>query len=203
LTVVVDFDGTITVEDTLVMVISEFGDWQVFQEAAAALDRGEITLHEEIRRDCEPITAPLEEVVPWLVEHAEVRPGFRELAFARRPLIVSSNFHELIEPLLRREGVELEVRANRLDPRPDGWRTIFRNAESCDTCGEPCKRSDLPAGEVVYVGDGYSDRCAALAADRVFARDGLAAYLAKQGTTFEPFDDFRDVVAALPVPSPR
>jgi HAD superfamily phosphoserine phosphatase-like hydrolase len=203
LALVVDFDGTVTVEDTLVMVIGEFGDWQVYREAAAALARGEITLQEEIRRDCERITAPLEEVVPWLLEHAEVRPGFREFALAHRPLIVSSNFHELIEPILRREGVELEVRANRLDPRPDGWRTIFRHPNACGTCGEPCKRGDLPEGEVVYVGDGYSDRCAALAADRVFARDGLAAYLAKEGASFERFDDFHDLAAAFSVPSAR
>jgi 2-hydroxy-3-keto-5-methylthiopentenyl-1-phosphate phosphatase len=200
---VVDFDGTVTVEDTLVMVIGEFGDREVYEQAAAALARGEITLQEEIRRDCEPITAPLHEVVPWLVEHADVRPGFREFALANRPLIVSSNFHELIEPILRREGVELEVHANRLDARPDGWRTIFRNTDECGTCGEPCKRRDLPRGEVVYVGDGYSDRCAALAAGRVFARDGLAAYLGEQGAPFEPFDDFRDVAAAFSGPSAR
>jgi 2-hydroxy-3-keto-5-methylthiopentenyl-1-phosphate phosphatase len=42
----------------------------------------------------------------------------------------------------------------------------------------------------VFVGDGYSDRCAALAADRVFARDGLAEYLDGRGVDYEPFTDF-------------
>jgi 2-hydroxy-3-keto-5-methylthiopentenyl-1-phosphate phosphatase len=55
----------------------------------------------------------------------------------------------------------------------------------------------LPDGDVVYVGDGYSDRCAALAADRVFARAGLARYLEEQGVAFEPFETFFDVAAAL------
>ena len=50
---------------------------------------------------------------------------------------------------------------------------------------------------LVYVGDGYSDRCAAQAADRIFARDGLARYLAARGVTFEPFDDLRDVARSL------
>ena len=33
--------------------------------------------------------------------------------------------------MLEREGLELEVVANRLDPRPDGWRVLFRNDRPC------------------------------------------------------------------------
>ena len=42
---------------------------------------------------------------------------------------------------------------------------------------------------VVYVGDGYSDRCVAQAVGRVFARDGLARYLDERGVEYEPFED--------------
>jgi HAD superfamily phosphoserine phosphatase-like hydrolase len=193
-----DWDGTVTVEDTLIMALREFGDWDVYLGAAAALRRGEITLHEEIGRDAKSITAPLEEVTAWLVERMELRPGLHELAERHSPLIVSSNFRELIEPILEREGLELEVRANHVEWHPDGWRATFRNGDACGTCGEPCKRADLPRGEeLVYVGDGYSDRCAAQAADRIFARDGLARYLDEQGVAYEPFDDFRDIARAL------
>ncbi len=111
---------------------------------------------------------------------------------------MSSGFRELIEPILDREGIELEVVANRLDPRPDGWRALFRDAVTCDVCGEPCKRADIAGlGEFAYVGDGFSDRCVALAASRVFARDGLAVYLDRQGVAYERFDDFHDVGRAL------
>ena len=113
-------------------------------------------------------------------------------------MIVSSNFRQLIVPILEREGLELEVRANAVEWYPDGWRATFRNGDACGTCGEPCKRADLPRnGQVVYVGDGYSDRCAAQAADRVFARDGLARYLEERGVPYEPFDDLHDVARAL------
>jgi 2-hydroxy-3-keto-5-methylthiopentenyl-1-phosphate phosphatase len=196
--VLLDWDGTVTVEDTLIMALAEFGDWNVYQEAAAALRRGEITLHEEIRRDCESIKTPLGEVVDWLVENLELRPGFRELAERYQPLIVSSNMRELIEPILAREHLALELRANHVEWHPEGWRATFRHGDACGTCGEPCKRKDLPAGGgVVYVGDGYSDRCAAQAADRVFARDGLARYLTERGVAYEPFDDLFDVARAL------
>jgi 2-hydroxy-3-keto-5-methylthiopentenyl-1-phosphate phosphatase len=92
------------------------------------------------------------------------------------------------------------VRANEVEWHPDGWRATFRNGDACGTCGEPCKRADVTsvgAGEIVYVGDGYSDRCAAQAADRVFARDGLAHYLDEQGVAYEHFHDLLDVTRSL------
>ena len=59
----------------------------------------------------------------------------------------------------------------------------------------------LPEGDkVVYIGDGISDRCAALASDRVFATRGLARYLDEIGEPYEPFDTFFDVLAALSRP---
>jgi 2-hydroxy-3-keto-5-methylthiopentenyl-1-phosphate phosphatase len=144
------------------------------------------------------ITAPLEEAVAFLVAGAEVRAGFRRLVERFRPLVLSSSFHETIEPVLAREGVQVELVANRVDARPDGWRVVWTDDAPCPECGELCKRRSLPRdGRVVYVGDGYSDRCAALAADRVFARGGLARYLAARDVAFEPFEDLDDIAAAL------
>jgi 2-hydroxy-3-keto-5-methylthiopentenyl-1-phosphate phosphatase len=187
----------VTEVDSLHMVLLEFGDVRAYERAEDDLGRA-LTLHEVIALEFSTVTAPLEEVVPWVVESVRVRPGFRELVERFRPLVVSSGFHELIEPVLAREGVEVELLANRLDPRPDGWRVAWRDEAVCAVCGEACKRATLPVdGEVVYVGDGYSDRCVALAADRVFATDGLARYLAEQNVPFEPFTDLHDVAAAL------
>lgn len=143
------------------------------------------------------VGAPLDQVVRYVVEHAEIRPGFAELANLFDPLILSSSFHETIEPVLRREDVRARVRANRVDARPDGWRIRWESDSDCAACGEPCKRGSLPERPLVYVGDGYSDRCAALAADRIFARAGLAEYLDANGVRYEPFETLFDVAAAL------
>jgi 2-hydroxy-3-keto-5-methylthiopentenyl-1-phosphate phosphatase len=190
---VLDFDGTVTERDTLDLVLERFGVAEVYLRAEAELDAGRMTLNEVISAEFATVTAPLEEVVAYVVEHARVRPGFAELAQARHPLVVSSGFHELIEPVLEREGVldAVELRANRIDARPDGWRVRYRVAETCDVCGEPCKRGDLPAGEVAYAGDGHSDYCAALAADRVYATGSLAGFLDRRGVPYEPLTDFR------------
>ncbi len=192
-----DWDGTVTEVDSLHMVLGEFGDVSVYDAAENRLGR-ELTLHEVIALEFETVRAPLPEVVGWLRENVRVRAGFAELVQARQPLVVSSGFHELIAPVLEREGIEVEVRANSLDPRPDGWRALFRNDEPCPVCGQPCKRADVAGrGPFVYVGDGFSDRCVSLAADRVFARDGLATYLRREGVEFEPFETFDDVARAL------
>lgn len=188
--VVLDWDGTVTEVDGLHLLIERFGDREIYEQTEGALGRG-MSLHDVIAIEMRTLTLPLDEAVAWVREHVTVRAGFREFAEAYRPTILSSGFQELIEPVLEREGVELEVHANRLHATPAGWRALWRDDAQCGACGEACKRGGLPAGApVVYVGDGYSDRCAALAADRVFARDGLARYLEQRDVAFEPFTDF-------------
>ncbi len=197
--VVLDWDGTVTERDTLDHVLERFGDPEIYARVEDELGRM-LTLNEVIAHEFETVTAPLEEVVPWLLERARIRPGFAELARAHRPLVVSSGFHELIEPVLEREGLleAVELRANSVEPRPEGWRAHFRVAGRCEACGEPCKRGDLPrGGEVVYAGDGHSDFCAALAADRVFATGNLARWLEERGVPFRPLTDFHALAAEL------
>ena len=196
---VLDWDGTVTERDTLDLVLQEFGDAEIYERVESKLEAGRMTLNDVIAAEFATVTAPLGEAVAYVVEHTRLRPGFAQLARARRPLVVSSGFHELIEPVLEREGVlgAVELRANRVEAKPDGWRVRFRVAELCDECGEACKRGDLPGGEVVYAGDGHSDYCASLAADRVFATGSLARWLERRGIAFTPLTDFRALASEL------
>jgi 2-hydroxy-3-keto-5-methylthiopentenyl-1-phosphate phosphatase len=196
---VLDWDGTVTERDTLDLVLQAFGDPEIYERVESELDAGRMTLNDVIAAEFATVTVSLEEAVAFVVEHTRLRPGFAELARTRHPLVVSSGFHELIEPVLEREGVlgRVELRANRVEARPDGWRVRFRVAEICDECGEPCKRADLPQGEVVYAGDGHSDYCASLAADRVFAIGGLARWLERRGVRHEPLTDFHALASEL------
>jgi len=197
---VVDWDGTATEVDGLHLVLLEFGDRGAYEEYEERLGR-ELTLHEVIAGEFRTVRAPLAEVVAWVRENVRLREGFVEFAQRHRPLVVSSGFHELIEPVLEREGLELTLLANRVDARPDGWRILFRDEAACSVCGEACKRSAVAGLDgFVFVGDGFSDRCVAEAAARVFARDGLATYLDARQVPFERFADFDDVGRALAAP---
>ncbi len=197
LPLVLDWDGTVTEVDSLHMVLERFGDPDVYRAAEESLHRG-LTLREVISLELETITASLEEVVAWLLGNVQVRRGLSELAEHNDPLIVSAGFHELIEPVLVREDVRPRVVANTLLADPAGWVAQFRPAPVCSVCGEHCKRDAVAGlGPFVFVGDGISDRCVALAASRVFARAGLAAWLDERAVQYEPFADFVDVAERL------
>jgi 2-hydroxy-3-keto-5-methylthiopentenyl-1-phosphate phosphatase len=189
---ILDWDGTCTLDDTMDALVRELGDASLLD---VHLDRSEVTLHEIIERELRSIRVPLAEAQAWLVANVRLRPGFHELVAAHDPLLLSSNVRQLIEPVLAREGVaHLELLANELE---DGWHVRWRDESVCEACGQACKRGTLPEGEIVYIGDGFSDRCAALVADRVFATGSLARFLAAEGVPFTPFDDFHSVVGAL------
>ncbi len=198
LALAVDWDGTVTEVDTLHMVIERFGDLDVFHELEAKIGR-QLTLQEVIREEMATITAPLEEVVAWLLDAVRLRPGLDELVTRHDALIVSAGFHELIEPVLEREGIAARLVANRITTAgPEGWEASFGFHEPCVVCGEPCKRAAVAdLGPFAYVGDGVSDRCVSLAAERVFARDGLARWLGRSGVTYESFETLTDVAVAL------
>jgi 2-hydroxy-3-keto-5-methylthiopentenyl-1-phosphate phosphatase len=190
-TLVVDWDGTVTEQDSLVAAVHALGDPGVY-------DRRFSSYGDALAAEIATLRISEQEAAAWAAENVRVRPGLHELAERHRPIVVSSGLPQLIRPVLERESLDLELRSNDADPDPGGWRVRFRNDAPCEVCGDRCKRRSLPPGRLVYVGDGVSDRCAALACERVFARDHLAGYLTEQGMPFEPFDTLHDVVAALP-----
>lgn len=192
---VLDWDGTITVRDSLVAAVHALGDPSVYD---GGIQDAFGSYGEALAAEIATLRVSEEEAAEWAVENVEVSPGFHELAERYQPIIVSSGLPQLILPVLEREGIQLEVRSNNAEVRPDGWRVIFRDEGVCPVCGDKCKRRSLPDGRpLVFVGDGWSDRCASLVADRVFARTGLADYLVEQGVPFDRYETLNDVAAAL------
>ena len=135
--IVIDFDGTITQDDLLDRIARDFGDPAVYQEVEDALDAGTMPLREVITREYAPVTTPLPELVDWVLDRVRVRPGLADLVRSAQRAgwevhVVSSGFEEFIDPVLKREGVDVPIHANRVDPRPDGWVVEWRYPESCD-----------------------------------------------------------------------
>ncbi|MDX6592987.1 MAG: 2-hydroxy-3-keto-5-methylthiopentenyl-phosphate phosphatase [Gaiellales bacterium] len=204
--IVVDFDGTITQQDTLVAICRRHAP-EVFSQVERDLDAGEISLYECIRREFEAIRGDHGALIAEAVGLTEVRPGFAEFVDAakgagHRLVVVSSGFEAIIRPVLEREGVGgLQLVANQVRFSPERTVVEFRHGEACDVCSQECKRSSVRdlngSGQVVMIGDGYSDRCVAMSVDRVFARRSLARYLERESVPFEPFEDFFDIRRGL------
>ena len=209
--VVVDFDGTITERDTLDEMCRRYAP-EAWAAAENDLDTRSMTLREVIRAEFEPIRGDHDTIVSETVERSSVRRGFAGFVRAAeragdRVIVVSSGFECIIRPVLEREGLgHLEVIAHDVRFTAEGGVVDFRHGEICPVCGEECKRSVVEelrdGGPVTYIGDGYSDRCAAKAADRTFARRTLAQHLDREGVPYTWFDDFESIRADLLGPGP-
>jgi 2-hydroxy-3-keto-5-methylthiopentenyl-1-phosphate phosphatase len=210
--IVVDFDGTITERDTLDDMCQTYAP-EEWAAAEGDLQTRTMTLREVIAAEFAPIRGDHDTIISETVGRARVRAGFAEFIEAAERagdqiVVVSSGFESVIRPILEREGLgRLDVVAHDVRFTPEGGVVDFRHGEICPVCGEECKRSVVDerrdGREVVYIGDGYSDRCAAQAADVRFARQTLATHLDREGVGYTRFDDFTTIREALLGPGPE
>jgi 2-hydroxy-3-keto-5-methylthiopentenyl-1-phosphate phosphatase len=213
---VVDFDGTLVVQNLGDLVAAELGDPAIFDEVEDAFRVGAIGFRALLEGIFTPVRASAEEIAAFARRRAELRAGFLTFAArlhaAGRPLVVCSAgldayIHPVLERLPAHLRAHLQVRANRAHCSPAGLRLEFPGAgRGCDDCGS-CKApvvEDLQAAgyAVVFVGDGTSDRCGARAADLVFARGSLVRHCLADGVAHATYESFDDVLAAWPERDP-
>jgi len=198
--IVVDFDGTISVEEVSVTLLKQFaeGDWLEPYHLHVA---GKITLSELMTRQFAMIRRPREELVRFVQETTRIRPGFEEfvrfceargipvnICSAGMDVYVDAALSMLDMPPVPM-GVVGKARFTTYGIHvqfPSGRNGLdFKATFVCD------KKSQ--GYQVVYVGDGISDFGAARVADFVFARDSLLKVCRDAGIRHEPFEDFLDV----------
>src|SRR6185436_1286893 len=118
-------------------------------------------------------------------------PDFPEFVRSARDLgdevvVLSDGYEFYIREHLTRVGLgDLPYFANVARFEGGGLRPEFPHAGGCGRCGN-CKGAwaqmwRARGCEVRVVGDGFSDRCAARAADRVFARGSLLEWCRGEG----------------------
>jgi len=115
--------------------------------------------------------------------------------------ILSDGLDYYIDYLLMKFGLGfIGFRANHLvhdNGKIRGVEFPYYNSMNCEMCGN-CKRKHVENLRedgflVVYVGNGYSDRCPAKYSDMVFAKADLLSYCKDKGIEHIPFTNFRDV----------
>lgn len=207
--IVLDFDGTVTQKDIGDEVCDRFAP-PAWRDIDAAWVRSEISLPDAQRQMWALARAERPEALDYARQIGHLRPGLDGLigAAAARgtPMwLASGGFDFYIEALL---GDRLSVferayfnRTRFVDGRIE---VDFPHAElSCGSCavckGKVCDAAREAGGEVVFIGDGASDRCAIGRADRIFAVRGslLERACAERGQACKSFDGFDEITAAL------
>jgi 2,3-diketo-5-methylthio-1-phosphopentane phosphatase len=202
-----DFDGTISPRDIGAAFVKRFSDGRDGARAAllerwmsGAMGHRDLTIAE-----CEIVTAGEDEALAFTRTFqldAHFAPFAREaLARGDHVMVVSEGFEFYVADHLARAGLAaIPFAANRL--RFEGGRVVPEfphGAEGCGDCGN-CKAQHVrrlaAAGfRTVLVGDGFSDRCGARAADAVLARGSLLEWCERESVPARPFEDFADVAA--------
>ncbi len=208
MSILCDFDGTITMIDTAEYILDNFalGDWRGVEHL---LEEGAITIEESMNRQFEMIALSRENMQQNLDMVVKARPGFQDLlelcrADGHRFRITSAGLDFYIRHFLAANGWDrdAEVVAPRLIDVGPGVRFEFppkKDSRARNFKEDNVLEEQAAGRQVAYIGDGTSDHWAALAADLAFAVKGskLDRALERDGRGHHAFTDFRQVIAVL------
>ncbi len=198
-----DFDGTITLEDSCFLMIQQFcrPGWEEINEQ---WEQGGIGTLECARRTFALFEASREELVMFL-QQIPVDPGFKDFV-----KIAEENGDSIF---ILSDGYDLNIKtifaANGIEPIPFYANKLLYTAGKfdldspyhnplCEKCGT-CKTNLLEKlrgeeNQTIYIGDGSSDKCPVKQADIIFAKEKLMAYCKKQGYPAKGFERFQEII---------
>ena len=198
-----DFDGTVALKDVGNGLFRRFAE-SSWEEPVRLWKEGRISSKECLERECALARTNYEKVAAYADEQ-EIDPHFKQfVTFCENhnvPVtIVSDGLDFYIERILKRYDLtNVPYFSNKLFfEQDDCIRPEFPYfEEGCKVCGN-CKgyhvrRLKKPGDYVIFVGDGYSDRCGAEAADLVLAKDDLISYCVRHSIAYKEFSNFFDV----------
>jgi 2,3-diketo-5-methylthio-1-phosphopentane phosphatase len=204
-TVYLDFDGTISRRDIGVVLLEQAGtpEWRDLDDQYA---RGEIGSRECMVRQFGMLRGDPDELLT-IARSVPLDPAALPLIRALQDVgadvaVVSDGFGFYVEPLLRDAGISLPVLTNAVDWTARAMQ--FPNEDRCcpcSTCGT-CKQAPIRDAQAqqrttIFVGDGISDRKAALLADVLYATGRLADWCDDAGVPYTPFWELDDVARSL------
>jgi HAD superfamily phosphoserine phosphatase-like hydrolase len=206
--VFVDFDGTVSEADTGVHLLERLAapGWQ---EVSEAYKRGEIGSRECLLDEWDLLPKD-EQLLRSVAREVPIDDGAVALFDALRSAgatvtMVSDGFGIRADEVAGELGVPLLSNAadwttGRLEfPHEDRCCAC----SSCGTCKQaPIKDARHRGLTTMLIGDGASDRKAALLADLVFAKGPLATWCEHNGVPCRRFDRLADVQAALGLGAP-
>ena len=200
-----DFDGTISLQDITYLLVRQFfkGDWK---SIAQDFTTGKITSQEAYHRIAERLRNEEGEVREFLLRHGEIDPAFWTFyQYCRQNgidvKILSDGLDFYIQTILEAHQLsEIPFYANQCRFQRDGRIEIsfLHSNEECGLCGT-CKKRLVQIHRkeydfIVFIGNGFSDRCAAQEVNWVFAKGYLYWFCIEKDIPCYFFDDFQDLL---------
>ena len=204
--IVCDFDGTITLKDTVDEMVRRFakGDWESLNKLWSEGESDGSYLSQKILDMMQVDEDTLREYIKGI----KIDPYFKEfITFVKENAIefyiLSDGFDFNIDAIMEENQiVGVMSFTNILSVEENKLTGIFPNKnESCLKCGN-CKSNlikDINLDEklVIYIGDGHSDKCACSLADIIFAKGDLEKYLVDNERDYLAYESFSDILKVL------
>ncbi len=198
-----DFDGTITSEETLEGSMRRIIEPKLYEEKYKEMLAGKLTLSQVLHMGFETIPSDkLTEIMDY-VRTVPIREGFGDLLSAMQqmniPVVVisgglTSYVHEKLAPY--RDKL-LNIHSVGLDCSGPYMKLISDYEQDGEIMQKTLVMAEYDYKFAICAGDSYTDVHMAYASDLVFARDALAALLEKSGISYEPWKDF-NVIKIFP-----
>jgi 2,3-diketo-5-methylthio-1-phosphopentane phosphatase len=197
-----DFDGTITSKDLGDEIFKIFGEFEPFH---TQLINNEINIIEYWNCIVPTLKNTQESEIEELALNSDIDAYFLKFLEMCKSnhyklTIVSDGFSSYINPILKPyNSYNFKVFTNRINfndiPKPE----FYGESESCECLCASCKRNVVLNNTsdddlIVFIGDGYSDFCAAEHSDIIFAKKNLAKYCSGKRIPFYNFSTFFDIL---------
>ncbi len=198
-----DFDGTITSEETLDGAMRLCIGPGLYEEKLRELRENKRSLADTLRLAFEYIpSARLPDILAY-VRGVPVRPGFEALlddmaALSIPVVVISGGLKPYVEEKLKPYRDKL---LGMHSVAVDATGPFIRLNSDAEADGEIMQKTLVMQRyaykNAICAGDGLTDVRMAKASRTVFARDALAKILTKQGVPFTEWNDFYDIARAI------
>jgi 2-hydroxy-3-keto-5-methylthiopentenyl-1-phosphate phosphatase len=197
-----DFDGTITVAETFVAMITRFAP-EVSALVLPEIYAKRVTLRQGVRQMLESIPSSS---YPELIEFTRVQPiraGFVEfLDFLKTEqipiVIISGGLHGMVASVLEPYLDKIQaIHAIEVDTSGDYLQVHSRYESGTEMVAKAEIVASYGADESIAIGDSITDWNMAMAASIVFALPPLTQYLDERKKSYLPWHNFIDIRDAL------
>ncbi len=203
-----DFDGTISIQDVNDEIFKEFGD-DHSQVIEKKLQQNLISDREAMEKQYERLDMSKDDFESFIYKNIDIDPYFKDFYKMIKDKnidfsIISGGFIEYIVISLNKANISFDhpiyantIEFNKENTRPNFLHDINGCGEIFGPCGN-CKNKilkEMDNKEIIYIGDGLTDRCVADMADLLLVKSNsiLEEYCMKNNITYNSFNTFKDV----------